>query len=130
MDEFHPAERHRTAPKPHVRETLVALLPRGLAQRVCIGAVGVPASAIRLSTSCSVFSAGIFLRALLRFPILARETHPRGSQPSPCILKICGLVVLRNRVLNPGLRCARPRCTWYASPSFAFRHHVLGRCWV
>ena len=23
MDEFHPAERHRTAPKPHVRETKV-----------------------------------------------------------------------------------------------------------
>ena len=51
-----------------------------LAQRVCIGAVGVPASAIRLSTSCSVFSASIFLCALLRFPILAREMHPRGSR--------------------------------------------------
>ena len=40
---------------------------------------------------------------------LARETHPCSLQPSPCILEICGLIVLRNRVLNPGLRCARPR---------------------
>ena len=88
---------------------LFFVLNSDLAQRFCIGAVGVLASAIRLLTSCSVFSADIFLCALLRFPILAREMHPCGSQPSPCFLEIYGLIVLRNRVLNPGLRCARPR---------------------